>query len=99
MAAHRGPQAGAAMRWPCNFSVSLVAQDQLITGQYRGGAHIDLYLGQHTSGIPFDTINVYDYETDKPRIEFTRAAVSEQIKEWRQELYPHEIENHIANAR
>lgn len=60
------------------------------TARYYGVAYIDLF--DNKSGpranpvpVPYDCINVYDYEQSKPTIEFTEEAVRAVIADLMQE--------------
>lgn len=51
--------------------------------RWLGGPYIEISTRANgTPGIPFDVINVWDYETDKARIPFTPAAMLEEVSEW-----------------
>lgn len=87
------------MRGPANLRVSLIMQDQLVMGHYRGTEYIELHLGMRTSGTAFAVINVWDYRLNLPTIDPTRAAVSATMKAYRRELFPHQIEEYMEYAR
>lgn len=56
-----------------------------LVGRYRGGAYIDVYTDWPDPVkdlIPFHTINVYDYETGKPRIGFDPVEVLREMREY-----------------
>lgn len=64
---------------------------------WEGGPYIDVCIGQNY-GHPKEVINVWNYETGKPELEFTRDAFRAKIKEWmddygRDDLYHDVTEN------
>lgn len=46
---------------------------------WHGGAYVEIYS---ETAEPFDVINVWDYETDKPRIEKSARGLAEVVEEW-----------------
>lgn len=53
-----------------------------ITARWAGGPHISLYrepFKLNVYGIPFDSVNVWDYGTDTARIPFTEDAVAAKL--------------------
>lgn len=47
--------------------------------RWHGGAYIE--VGRR-NGTAQEVINVWDYRTDKPRIERTQKAMAERVDEW-----------------
>ena len=76
----------------------LTAQKHRVTGVYKGGAYIDLYFMQdsHRTTVPFDVINVYDYEAG--RIDHRFTSVKQAMIEWRSELDSDEIDCFYRNS-
>lgn len=54
--------------------------DTGIVARWRGGAYIDLYVKGQPA--PFDCINVWDDETDTPKIPRTARALAKRVDEW-----------------
>lgn len=50
---------------------------------WRGGAYVEIYSD---SPVPFDVINVWDYEKDQPRIERSARGLGEAVEEWLKEM-------------
>lgn len=65
---------------------------------WEGGEYIDIYFsgGKHT-GTPFEVINVWDYETNTPRIERSRGAFVDECEEWLEVTTPAEINHYRAH--
>ena len=51
-----------------------------IVARWHGGAYIDLYMKGQPA--PFDCINVWDYETDTPRIPRTACGLADRVNAW-----------------
>lgn len=49
--------------------------------RWSGGAYIDIYVEGEAS--PFDCINVWDYATDKPRIERSKRGFISAVNCWK----------------
>lgn len=56
--------------------------------RWHGGAYVDVFLatdiiGDNPDAAPVETINVWDYETDQPRIRRTGQALATAVEDWR----------------
>lgn len=55
-----------------------------IRATWTGGNYIHLYPGDTDQAT--DVINIWDYSTDKPRIERNAKAMAQEVKTWLYEM-------------
>lgn len=81
-------------------TVTVTESGRRVTGEYRGGAYIDLTFGR--VGHPTEVVNVWDYGAGGPVIPFTVAGVASAVAGWMEDNdveWPEWYEDYLANAR
>lgn len=92
---------GQAKRTGGTIRVTIRDGDRMVQGDYMGGPYVDLYFG-HYRRVPTEVINVWDDETDTPRIQVRQSDIKAVVKDWMREMdeeWPEWYEGYLENAR
>lgn len=57
-----------------------------INAVWNGGAYFDIFIGDDES--PATTVNVWDYDSNEPWIDFTAKALALEVVRWFKESEP-----------
>lgn len=80
--------------------VRVTSRGRTVTGEYVGGAYVELYFGPYLR-TPIEVINVWDDETDESQIQVRRSDIKAEVVSWIEENdkeWPEWYEEYLENA-